>query len=151
MRQIRKKIDRVQPLLRIRKAQMDQEAQVLAEIRQTKLEALDQLRKHQTSYIQGVEELNRLRQAGDIARLLTLETSLDFVKSQWYQSLKNVKNIEEQEKSQLNSVLDAQRQLKSTEALNDRLAIELIAIQRDLEQKEADDISMQRFQRKDKE
>lgn len=150
MRHIRKKIDRVQPLIKVRKAQLDHEAQALAEIRKTKLAALDELRKFQTSYIQGVEELNRLRQAGDISRLLTMESSVDYVKSQWYQSLKMVKHIEEQEKSQLDQVLSAQRQLKSTEALNDRLSIELIAIQRDLEQKEADDISMQRFQRKDK-
>lgn len=148
IKQKKKEMNQLKPILHVRKAQLDQEAAVLEEIRRTKLQALTELKKYQDMYMRGVEDLNRLRQDGDIDRLPTMESSLDYVKSQWYQSLKKVKGIEDQERAQVENVVVARKNLTSAEALNERLALDLLTLYKQSEQKENDEIAVQQFVRK---
>lgn len=148
IKQKKTEIDQLKPILHVRKAQLDQEAAALEDIRRTKMQALGELKKYQEMYMKGVEDLNRMRRDGEIDRLPVLETSIDYVKGQWYQSLKKVKGIEDQERAQVENVIVARKNLTSAEALNERLALELLTLYKQYEQKENDEIAVQQFIRK---
>lgn len=148
MRELKDKAERIKPILKIRRAQLDQEAATLADIRKNKYAALEELRRFQSLYMKGVEELNQLRMNGELDQLPVVEQSLDHVKNKWYQSLKTVKSIEEQERIQVETLLSAQRNLKSIETLGARLAMDIAIYQRQMEQKEQDEGSVQKFNEK---
>jgi hypothetical protein len=73
---------------------VDEEAAVLIAIRHEKIEVVKQMKDNQKRYMEGVEELNRIRISKVRQNLETLETSLDFVKQQWYKLYKEVQTIE---------------------------------------------------------
>lgn len=148
IKQKKKEMNQLKPILHVRKAQLDQETTVLEDIRRTKLAALDELKKYQDMYMRGVEDLNRMRQNGEIDRLPTFESSVDHAKNKWYQSLKKVKGIEDQERAQVENVVVARKNLTSAEALNERLALDLLFLYKQHDQKENDEIAVQQFVRK---
>lgn len=148
MKELAEKLKRNIPLVRIRKAQLDKENLTLMNIRQSKLAAINSLKEYQRQYIEGVEKLNRLRLAGELGQLMNLESSIDYVKGKWYSSLKEVRRIEEDEKAQVKVVLDAQQKLKTMEILGDRYRFEIIESERKADQKNMDEIAIQRHQYK---
>ncbi|SMF69516.1 hypothetical protein [Pseudobacteriovorax antillogorgiicola] len=147
MKSLEKKIKKTELLIKARKAQLDTESQSLALIRQRKIAQLQELDRHQKNYINGVNDLNIERQTGDRRMLSTIERSVDHSKSQWYKSLREVKTWEEKEKQQIEQVLLAQRNLKSMEKVQEN---HFQALKKEVdvrEQKEMDDLSVQRFAR----
>lgn len=145
MQDIQSKLKRVQPLIKAKQADLDRETAVLTEIRECKLKAISRLREFQAKYMNGVETLNRERQSGNFATLETLESGLDMVKSQWYQSLREVRTFEAQERAQLAQVHSAHVDLKSIEKLGERYFDQAADLEKKNEQKTNDELSVLRF------
>ena len=148
MKELKSKIKKTQVLIKTRKMQLDEEALELSKIRETKMNHLRDLENHQKLYINGVNDLNTERQSGDRRKLSTLERSVDHSKSQWYKSLRTVKTLEEKEKAQIEQVLLAQRNLKSLEKIEESYQVALKQKRLSQEQKELDELSVQRFSKK---
>lgn len=142
MQKIKSKIKQMKPLITIRKAKLDQETILLNSIRKEKADALELLQKNQTSYMQGVERLNKERTRGNLVTLPTLERGLDRVKDLWYQSLTTVRSIEERERQQLVQVVDARKNLKSMETLEETYQTQLSAELKRAARKETDEMAI---------
>ncbi|MBF0440810.1 MAG: hypothetical protein HQK54_02790 [Oligoflexales bacterium] len=145
MNELRKRQARIQPIIKVRKVQVDEEMILLEQIRTDKVEAVKKLRDNQKLYMEGVEQVNKARKECDSKKLLTLEVGLDYVKSKWYKSLREVRTIEEKEKAQLAQLVNAQKNLKTIEKLSGRIGDEIaVQIQRD-DQKNLDEIASKKF------
>lgn len=144
MDRINKKIKRVKPLIRVREAHLASEAEVLGAIRHRKQAAMAALKENQRLYLEGLQTLNKERQTGSSGRLPTLESSLDFVKSRWFEALKELRRFEEQEKLQIVQVMIAQKDVKSLEKLEDRYRDQLATHVKRAEQRSLDEIATRR-------
>jgi flagellar export protein FliJ len=140
-----KKLKRVKPLIRAREAQLNSEAIILANVRNEKKLAMQELRKFQTLYMSGVEELNRERQSPQRDKLNTLEQSVDYAKAQWYQCLKTLREVEQKERAQIAQLFIAERNLKSVEKLEDRYGEQVQLHEKSVEQKQLDDVATRKF------
>jgi flagellar export protein FliJ len=142
MERLNKKIKRVKPLIRFREKRLLTETEALNKIRQVKLETIAKLKENQRLYLEGLKTLNHERQSGQSGRLLTLESSLDVVKNRWFESLKELRKVEEQEKIQIVQVMIAQKDVKTLEKLEDRYKEQLSTEIKKIEQKEIDEIAL---------
>ena len=145
MKALEEKIKRTTLLIKTRKAQLDREAGQLAEIKRSKIAQLKSLDSHQKSYIDGVNRLNVERQTSDRKLLMTLERGVDHSKSQWYRCLREVKQFEEQEKQQIKQVLEAQRQLRSLEIIQEGYLQAMKKESARKDQKELDEVSLSKY------
>jgi flagellar biosynthesis chaperone FliJ len=95
--------------------------------------------------MQGVEEMNRLRASKLRDNLQTLETTLDYVKSQWYRLYKQVQEIERKEQTQIVQLNGAQRDLKAIEMLEETYIAEFRKEQDRIEQRTMDEIALRKY------
>ena len=144
-----KKIKKVQPLVRAKKAMLDQEAVRLSKIRSEKIAVVQRMKENQTKYMSGVDQLNVIRGSEDRQNLETMEQSLDVIKSKWYQLYKEVQTCEKQEEAQIANVLNAQKELLKVEKLRDGYEEQYLIELSQGEQKEQDERTLQRFMRKE--
>lgn len=147
MQQTFRKIKRVQPIIKLKKQKMDEEALLLGTIRTEKVEIVKNMKESQRRYMQGVEELNAVRTSKTRDNLHTLESALDYVKSQWYRLYKDVQDVEKREKEQLAQLLIAERELKAIEKLREKYEIEFHKELKKSDQKTMDDAAIRRFSR----
>lgn len=150
MIELKDKIKKIQPLISARRSKLDHETARLHEIKGAKLNALQSLEYYQKQYISGVDSLNLERQSSDRQKLAVLERSVDTAKSRWYQSLRQVREIEELERDQIKLVLKAQRDLRSIEMLQENYQGEYAEAFRKAEQKALDEMSNKQFNQKSK-
>ena len=150
MKDIIDKIKKVKPLIVSKEATFNQEVALLNQLSYEKMEALGQLRSHQNKYMKGVDQINQERQNGKFDRANILEPALDYVKQKWHESLRQVQKIEKRQEAQRDKVFEAQRELKSIEALRDRYEKELKIAAALQEQKELDEMA-QNMRRRDQE
>lgn len=139
------KIKRVQPLIRIKKTKVEEEAAALQVIRQEKVKIVASMKENQRRYLEGIEQLNRIRGSRDRDNIETLESAVDHVKGEWYRLYQDVQAIEHKEKLQFSQLLMAERELRSVEKLEERYRNER---QREIarsEQKHLDDIAIRQF------
>jgi flagellar export protein FliJ len=144
-----KRIKKVHPLVRAKKAMLDQEASTLAQIRQEKIAVVQRMKENQKKYMDGVDHLNVVRESAERSNLETLENGLDLIKSKWYQLYKDVQTVEQKEKAQMGNVLNAQRELKKMEKLREKYEKQYHAEISKGEQKEQDELSLQRYVREE--
>jgi len=144
----RQKIQKLQPLIKVRKMQLDRETTLLTLIHSKRDEAILSLQLSQKMYIEGVEKLNRERQSSERKLLETMEHGVDFAKAQWYQKLKTLRLIEEDARHQMIMVTEAQRRMKMLENLDERYVEQLVKQMNVLEQKEMDEFAIQMNRRK---
>jgi flagellar export protein FliJ len=145
MNELRRKQKRVEPLIRIRQEQLDQETEELNRIRKAKSMTMERLRTQQSKYNQGVADINHLRQSGDLAKLPSLERGLDHVKNVWYETVKELRILEQKERAQIEQLYLAQRNVKSMESLSDKYAGQLKEYINKQEQKAMDEYAINRF------
>lgn len=145
MNLIKGKIKKTEILIRARKVQLQQETKLLMSIRDEKLQHLKELEQYQKSYISGIDTLNHERSSPNRSRLQTLEKSVDHSKSQWYRSMRQVKELEQKEKAQIQQVLVAQRNLKSIEIIRENYHTKLNQELKQQEQKTIDEFSTNQF------
>jgi flagellar biosynthesis chaperone FliJ len=138
-----KKNARIQPLIRIRQTQFDQALGALQIIQAKVQEAFEVLQHYQNMYIQGVDRLNLERQSSERRMLEALESSIDFAKRQWYQKLSILRELQEQERQQMQEVKDSQLRLKMLEKIEQRYRKELIFHENTKEQKKLDEFANQ--------
>ena len=143
MDEAKKKVKKFDPIVRARKAQLDQEQAILAALRQKRLDAVDELRSNQKIYMDGVNKLNRERKSGNMKALLTLESTLDTIKATLYENIKEVRHRENEEKIQIDSVINAQTRLKAIEKLTDKYSELSHQHQQKKEQKTLDELASQ--------
>lgn len=144
---LKEKIKKMSPIIKSKQRLLDQQTLLLNQIRDHKLTALKQLEKFQNQYMNGVEYLNQARQSPHREQVGVLERSVDHAKSQWYNSLKEVRRMEDKERSQLNQVVKAQQSLKSVEYLKERYEESLLDFLKKQEQKQMDEVAAQSFYR----
>lgn len=134
---------KIQPLIKVRQAQLEIEHSRLQDLRLKKIEAVDALRLNQKKYLDGVDSLNQKRKQGNMKALLTLEGSLDSIKNSLYDNIREVRYREDEEKKQIGQVLLAQSNLKSLEKLSEQYAQQSANHQNQQEQKISDELAGQ--------
>ena len=77
MLQAFRKIRRVQPIIKLKQSKVDEETALLALRRSEKIEIIKAMKENQARYMDGVEELNRVRMSPARSNLETLEQALD--------------------------------------------------------------------------
>ncbi len=146
--QSQRKIKRVQPIIKMKKSKVDEEASVLIAIRSEKVEIVKQMKENQKRYMEGVEELNRIRVSKARQNLDTLESALDYVKQQWYKLYKDVQTVEGKERQQIMYLLTAERELKSVEKLEEKYVTEMKKELGRMDQKQMDETALRRYSQK---
>jgi len=145
MSEAQRKIKRVKPIIDLRRHKVQEEAVFLAAIRSEKQKTMREMLESQKKYMQGVEEMNRLRASKLRDNLQTLETTLDFVKAQWYRLYKQVQEIERKEQTQIIQLNGAQRDLKAIEMLEETYIAEFRKEQDRIEQRTMDEIALRKY------
>jgi flagellar biosynthesis chaperone FliJ len=148
MANLRYKTQKIQPLIKLRRMQLDQESMLLNQIQLKKYAAKQALASSQTMYMDGVEKLNKERQSPERKMLETLELGVDYAKAQWYQNLMQLRSLEDEEKKQRHEVEEAQRRMKMLEKLEERYHDQYTEQQKIIEQKQIDDFALQMARRK---
>ena len=144
MKKTLNKIKRVKPLIKSKKADFDREVSIFEQIKFEKIEAINHLRQNQQKYLDGANQMNSEREKGNFQAASVLEPSLEYVKSKWHESLKNVQTLENKQDEQLKKVMSAQSELKSFEALEEKYIEEFKKIEKLNEQKALDELASMR-------
>jgi flagellar biosynthesis chaperone FliJ len=142
LKNLKAKRNRLTTVIKVRKIEFDKELLLLNQVRQEKLQRLAVLKENQRKYIDGVDDLNRMRNDCDLSRLQLLESSLDFVKHKWQEALSAFREAEVAEKHQVRVVLKAQQDLKSVEKISERYETEMTHLASKTEQKAMDELAM---------
>ncbi len=142
------KMKRIQPLIKIRKIQLDQETALLNQIQLKREEAAQALMQSQQTYIEGVEKLNQERQSSERKLVSALEQGVDFAKAQWYQRLMALRAVEEEERLQSRQVAEAHKRMKMLEHLDERYLEQYLKQLNIQEQKQLDEFAISMNRRK---
>lgn len=142
------KIQRMEPLIKIRGIQLDQQLFFLQQIQARKQDAKNELLRCQHMYIKGIDRLNQERQSPERKMLEALERSIDLAKSLWHKRLMDLRAIEEEERAQEQAVKLAHKNLKMLEKLDERYTVDLNEQLKKVEQKQLDEFAIQSARRK---
>ncbi len=145
MQQVFRKIKRVQPVIKARKERVDEESSRLNVIRNEKAQVVSTMREMQQKYMQGVADLNKIRQSRIREAQTSLEQALDYVKDEWYRLFLKVQEVERRERSQLDVLLGAERELRVTEKLKEKYEVEYRLALAKTEQKQMDEHAIRKF------
>jgi len=148
MRETQLKIKRVQPVINVKKTKVDEEATVLNDIRNTKLGLVRVMKENQRAYMEGVDKLNNLRNSASRENLSNFESSLDFVKAQWFQLFRKVQDIEAKEKEQFSRLVFAETELRSAEKLKEKYEADFRSNLAKSEQKQMDEFASRKYSMK---
>lgn len=144
MRNLLMKVKRFEPIIDIKRKKLDQEVAALAAIRLEKQKVVASMKESQRRYLEGFQNINRLRSSPDRTNIATLEDALDSVKIQWQKLRLEVERIENKEKAQITHLLTAERDLRAVEALKDRYQDEINQAMRRQDQKSLDEHAIRR-------
>lgn len=140
-----RKIKKVHPVIRARQLRVDQETAMLNQIKAEKQAVVASMRSAQQKYMKGVNDLNNLRNAAQRGAQEGLEAGLDFVKDEWYRLFTAVQEVERREKSQIEVLLNAEKDLKATEKLRERYETQHSRDIAKAEQKLIDENALRKF------
>jgi flagellar export protein FliJ len=143
MQEIQRKMKRIKPVVEIRRREMEHEASSLVQLQMKKNELVKTLRMHQKMYLDGIQDLNLARSNNDGARVQLLESSVDFARDRWTKSFKEVQQLEKIEKSQIEQLSIAQRELKIAEILEEKYHQEFKSEIGRKEQADMDEVAIQ--------
>ena len=142
------KIQKMEPLIKIRTLQLDQQMFILQQIQTRKQAAKTELLRCQHMYIKGIDRLNQERQSPERKMLEALERSIDLAKSLWHKRLMDLRNVEDEERIQEAAVRLAYKNLKMLEKLDERYTVDLNEHMKKVEQKQLDEFAVQSARRK---
>jgi flagellar export protein FliJ len=145
IKELIKKRKRFEPILKIKKIELDREVLALERIKAQHVAAYASLMEKQRQYIEGVDTLNKLRQECDLTRLMTFECGLDSVKMKWHEAMQALREIQAEERFQMGVVLEAQKSLKSIEKMIEKYREDSRVLMEIHEQKELDEIATKKF------
>ena len=145
MRRELDKIKRVKPVIKAREARVQQEAEILSEIRGRKIHIVAAMKERQKKYMDGVEELNRQRCAALRGNLEMLEQGLDYVKNQWYQLFQEVQAIEKREKAQIAQLQAAEGDMRAIVKLSEHYQTQFQKSVAKNEQRQIDEFGLRKF------
>lgn len=138
----------MEPLIKIRTLQLDQQMFILQQIQTRKQAAKTELLRCQHMYIKGIDRLNQERQSPERKMLEALERSIDLAKSLWHKRLMDLRNVEDEERIQEAAVRLAYKNLKMLEKLDERYTVDLNEHMKKVEQKQLDEFAVQSARRK---
>ena len=139
-----KKTKRLGPIVKHRQRLVQNELATLTELVTKKQHVNDSMVSNQQKYMTGVESLNNIRASSARENLVTLESSLDHIKLEWYRLYQNVKELEKAEAEQRSRVNQAQTDLKSIQKLQARYEAEARKVADRREQNQLDEIAARR-------
>lgn len=148
MTSIAQKIQKMEPLIKIRSIQLDQQLFLLQQIQLKKQAAQAELLRCQQMYIKGIDRLNQERQSPERKMLEALERSIDLAKSLWHKRLLDLRAIEDEERAQEQAVKLAHKNLKMLEKLDGRYNNALNEHTKKIEQRALDEFAIQSARRK---
>jgi flagellar export protein FliJ len=147
MRQLEKKANRLDPVIEDRQQKFDRESEVLNVVRRKRIETVAAMRAKQMEYMTGVNRLNEERGTSNRLMLEALENGLDSVKSHWMNLYKAVVDLEREEKSQIEVMSQAHRDLEAIKTLQNKYKVEFHKEIQRHEQKAMDEHSIRKFSR----
>ena len=147
MKDLTEKIKKLDPIVKTKELKFQEESSKLESIRDKRHSVFAKLRETEKKYIEGVELVNS-QKIEDIGTTEAFSKSLDYVKSNWHKTVTELKNVENEEKNQIRIVLEAQKELRSTEILQEKFRSDLEVLIRKKEQKTIDELSQTKNARK---
>jgi flagellar export protein FliJ len=147
MLMLQKKVKRLSPVIEVRQARFDEENNRLIEVRERKLRTVAAMRAKQREYMEGVQRLNDERGTSNRLMLEALESGLDNVKSHWMKLYQAVVELEREEKTQLDLMSQAHRDLEAIKTLQNKYRNEASRELDRREQKNLDEHSLRKFLR----
>ena len=139
------KLKRLGPITKVRQQQLDQEASVLTQLKIEKEQLMGELEQTQTSYINGVNDLNQQRESNTRLMLSVLEHAVDVAKSNWHKVFKEIQEVETQERLQLKRVVLARQNVKKIEKLAEKYEHGIQNSEKIKEQKILDELATQSY------
>ena len=149
MKKTKQKFNRVQPLIKNKKDELNVESKKLFDLKEEKLEYLKVLKSYEQKYLQGVKKVNEAKHRGDLSTVQILEPSVIHMKDQWADTLLSIKELERKEMIQRDIVLESTKSLKSFEKLAENYQKTLKGLQKKKEQSELDEFSVVTFKSDD--
>ena len=144
-KEAQQKLRRLAPVIMVRKSRFDQELKRLEAIRQQKIAVVATLKSEQRTYLRGADELNVIRSAPKRPNLENMEAALDHVKKKIHQLYQSVRQLEQQERSQMQTVLKADREVRAIEGLKASYEAEIRGAQTKAEAKRMDEHALRKF------
>ena len=145
MKEIKAKIKRIKPLIKIRKNKVDKASFELLQISTDKDRLQKELHNLQMQYLEYVQKLNKERQSSDRKNLILLEQNVDYLKQKWIQTLYRLKNLEKREQEQMEILLQSKKDLNVIEKLQEKYQQQVAINIATEEQKTIDQIAIRRF------
>ena len=121
---ILKKLKRIKPLIRAKKALVDKETLTLSQIIQEKIAAQNELHRCQQAYMQGINELNKQRSSEYRTGQDYMEKSVDYARDLWTNLFRETQVLDNKIAAQRAVLFNAKLQLKEIEKLHERYEIE---------------------------
>lgn len=143
MKNLADKIKKLDPIVKTKELRLQEESSKLESIRDKRHGIFTKLRETERKYIEGVELVNSQKTL-DIASTEAFSQSLDYVKSNWHKTVTELKNVELEERHQIRAVLEAQKELRSTEILQEKYQADLDSFINKKEQKIIDELSQRK-------
>jgi flagellar export protein FliJ len=147
MKHLEKKANRLDPVIEDRQAKFDRESEALNVVRRKRIETVAEMRAKQAEYMAGVNRLNEERGTANRLMLEALEIGLDSVKNHWMKLYQNVIELERAEKSQIEIMSQAHRDLEAIKTLQNKYKVEFNKESQRREQKNLDEHSLRKFAR----
>lgn len=146
MSQLKKRIDKLTPVVRVRERELLLSRNELEAIRKHKNQMLSLLADSQNTYMQSVDKLNKIRSLGvEGLQSVALESSIEFVRNKWAEQLSELRRAERQERHQLAIVQDHEVKLRSVEKITEKYELCFKKERARLEQEHLDEFVTSRF------
>lgn len=146
MNELISKIKKISSLIKIRKITYMNEVSLLNKIREEKNLLFQTMKISQQKYLQGVDELNKIRTSRTRTNIDNFESSVDYLKVMWFSNYKKFKESEQKELIQINKLLEAEKNLKVLENISDKFQNSLKDELNRHEQKRSDEFTIMKNQ-----
>lgn len=132
---------KLEPVVKIKQADVDRELMVLQELLAEVTEAERSMEHFQSLYREGSARVNELRLSGDRSMLVSVEMGVDLAKSNWASSFKVLKESRLKADAQRMLVLELRKELKAVEFLVGKYENDFLRERSQADQNQLDEFS----------
>lgn len=125
MKKLQNRVERLDPLLKMKQAAVEQEAIKLTDLQHKRLGLQTKLEGLQQNYLNGVDKINTAKIANDRMLMGHLEKGNDYYKSCWALTLHEIKDMEKRILAQTSLLKDARAQCRAVEMLQEKYKREI--------------------------
>lgn len=145
MLKLMKKIERLEPVISIKKRHVDEASLSLAAVRRERMDMESELVKWQQRYVSGVTNLNVERESANRSMLSALESSVDHAREKLFEIFNALKEMDRRESAATLHLGMVQRDLSAVEKLQGKHKEALIKDRQKRENMFQDEIGLRRF------